>query len=229
MKVKPEKIKSIASIILISLLVASCGTSSDVVTGGLFSKRKYTKGYHMSFGRNYKKTDAETSTVPENISEKNTEVIVQREKSDSTFDLQEQNLTDKSAVSDTLDHILSPESTDQAEPPLKQLIHHKFENKNQSVTYVKSKITNLKKVINTTDKKGVIYRLLFLLVIIVALINGCLICLFLYYLLAHLWLYLLIDLALIIPLYWIYKLLLKYTTSLRTEYLKSKYSAKKKQ
>lgn len=35
--------------ILISVVVlASCGTSHDVVDGGLFQKRKYNKGYHFS-------------------------------------------------------------------------------------------------------------------------------------------------------------------------------------
>lgn len=36
------------AVILAAFILASCGTSHDVVDGGLFQKRKYNKGYHIS-------------------------------------------------------------------------------------------------------------------------------------------------------------------------------------
>lgn len=39
---------TILAVILSAFIFASCGTSHDVVDGGLFQKRKYNKGYHVS-------------------------------------------------------------------------------------------------------------------------------------------------------------------------------------
>lgn len=39
---------TIFAVILSAFMLASCGTSHDVVDGGLFQKRKYNKGYHIS-------------------------------------------------------------------------------------------------------------------------------------------------------------------------------------
>lgn len=38
----------VLAVILSAFILASCGTSHDVVDGGLFQKRKYNKGYHIS-------------------------------------------------------------------------------------------------------------------------------------------------------------------------------------
>lgn len=38
----------ILAVVLSAFILASCGTSHDVVDGGLFQKRKYNKGYHIS-------------------------------------------------------------------------------------------------------------------------------------------------------------------------------------
>lgn len=38
----------ILAILLSTVILTSCGTSHDVVDGGLFQKRKYNKGYHIS-------------------------------------------------------------------------------------------------------------------------------------------------------------------------------------
>ncbi len=40
--------------IVSGLVLGSCGSSNDVVNGGLLSKRKYTKGYHTNFSKNLK-------------------------------------------------------------------------------------------------------------------------------------------------------------------------------
>ena len=49
------------------LLLSSCGTSNDVVSGGMFSKRKYTNGYHSNFGKNLHRSD--DNSVTENLTE----------------------------------------------------------------------------------------------------------------------------------------------------------------
>lgn len=38
----------VLAVILSAFILASCGTSHDVVEGGLFQKRKYNKGFHIS-------------------------------------------------------------------------------------------------------------------------------------------------------------------------------------
>lgn len=42
------KSTKILTLLLSIFILASCGTSHDVVDGGLFQKRKYNKGYHVS-------------------------------------------------------------------------------------------------------------------------------------------------------------------------------------
>jgi hypothetical protein len=42
------KNSKILAVILSAFILASCGTSHDVVDGGLFQKRKYNKGFHVS-------------------------------------------------------------------------------------------------------------------------------------------------------------------------------------
>lgn len=54
---KIVKSKIVYLIIGAGLLMTSCGTSNDVVSGGLFSKRKYTNGYHFNFSKNIKSDD----------------------------------------------------------------------------------------------------------------------------------------------------------------------------
>ncbi len=58
-----KNIKFLAVILSVAIL-ASCGTSHDVVDGGLFQKRKYNKGYHVS-----KKSKVNTSTTKVNEDE----------------------------------------------------------------------------------------------------------------------------------------------------------------
>ncbi len=59
-----KKMKSISMIALIAILVASCGTSNNVVNKHSVSKRKYTKGLFLKKKSNLKST---TGDVNENI------------------------------------------------------------------------------------------------------------------------------------------------------------------
>jgi uncharacterized membrane protein YqaE (UPF0057 family) len=55
------KSKAIA-LLLVTVIVGSCATN-DVVSGGLFSKRKYNKGFHYNGGGKTKTSDTEASNT----------------------------------------------------------------------------------------------------------------------------------------------------------------------
>jgi hypothetical protein len=38
----------VAAVLGVAFIVGSCGTSNSVVNGGLISKRKHTKGFHLN-------------------------------------------------------------------------------------------------------------------------------------------------------------------------------------
>lgn len=44
----------------LAIVVSSCGTSNNVVSGGIFTKRKHTKGYHVNLPSKFKGTKANT-------------------------------------------------------------------------------------------------------------------------------------------------------------------------
>lgn len=46
----------------VAIVVSSCGTSNDVVSGGIFTKRKHTKGYHVNLPTKFKGSKAVEST-----------------------------------------------------------------------------------------------------------------------------------------------------------------------
>lgn len=64
------KTKFTGLILGVGLILGSCGTSNDVVNNGVFTKRKYTDGYHSNFKKNFKsdevKNDAEVILDTEN-------------------------------------------------------------------------------------------------------------------------------------------------------------------
>jgi Cu/Ag efflux pump CusA len=57
--------KLLQSTLLVSLIIAftSCGSSNEVAQGGLFSKRKYNKGYHLSLKKDFKKSSEKEELV----------------------------------------------------------------------------------------------------------------------------------------------------------------------
>jgi len=63
---KTMKLQVIA--VLALLVLGACNTSQDVASGGLITKRKYNKGFHINLNKKYKSTkEAEVSKVDEQI------------------------------------------------------------------------------------------------------------------------------------------------------------------
>lgn len=80
-KTQIMKNTKIFAVLLSAVILASCGTSHDVVDGGIFQKRKYNKGYHVS-----KKTKVQT--VQNSGSEDVTETIKNENSNITTVTLQ---------------------------------------------------------------------------------------------------------------------------------------------
>lgn len=47
----------------LAVVVSSCGTSNEVVSGGIFTKRKHTRGYHVNLPGKFKGTKSTTTEV----------------------------------------------------------------------------------------------------------------------------------------------------------------------
>jgi len=60
------KIKFILSLSIIALILGSCGSSNEVVGGGIFQKRKYNKGYYWNRNSNDATSKNESDTKREN-------------------------------------------------------------------------------------------------------------------------------------------------------------------
>lgn len=56
------KTKFTGLILGVGLILGSCGTSNDVVNNGVFTKRKYTDGYHSNFKKNFKSDEVKNET-----------------------------------------------------------------------------------------------------------------------------------------------------------------------
>ncbi|MFK7785952.1 MAG: YqaE/Pmp3 family membrane protein [Crocinitomicaceae bacterium] len=58
-----KKVSILSLITLVAIVISSCGSSNNVVSNSIFSKRKYNKGIFINKKANYKTADAKTKST----------------------------------------------------------------------------------------------------------------------------------------------------------------------
>ncbi|MBK7130124.1 MAG: YqaE/Pmp3 family membrane protein [Crocinitomicaceae bacterium] len=67
------KLKIFMSGLVAAILLSACSTGNDVVSGNGIQKRKYNDGYYISWGKNYKKNNADAKVDDVTIAESQNE------------------------------------------------------------------------------------------------------------------------------------------------------------
>jgi hypothetical protein len=103
--------KLLQSTLLFSLILVftSCGTSNEVVNGGIFSKRKYNKGYHLSLKKDFKTTSEKEELAKINANlDKKEEVVIASNSSNDKIDIETSIVVQKESTKDDNESTIQP-------------------------------------------------------------------------------------------------------------------------
>lgn len=167
---KIVKSKIVYLIIGAGLLMTSCGTSNDVVSGGLFSKRKYTNGYHFNFSKNIKSDDH--NAVSEILNEnQEVETIVKKSPSNesNTLLINQDNVFESLTKNESSDKVLEHKASNEVKTGNEK---NKIIIKKERVTvsYYNSIKKNQEKIYSNPQEETVNVLLHVILIIILVLI-----------------------------------------------------------
>lgn len=172
-----KKLNILYLFLTLTMILGSCGSSNNVVSNRLISKRKYNNGFHFNNNGNYKKSNDDAAKVEEKMESKDLKPSVEKTTTSADLNRKSTEPTIYSSNETAMEQVASTDKIDSDSPSNESSVPEKSSNTNSKVQKdntpeeyfdnSKSEFIKMKKV---KGKKGGGSDSMFILAVICAII-----------------------------------------------------------